>query len=393
MSRVQLTQLVTELSAHPGLGPLASSLLGLAQEAWRKRDVVFPRPGSQTLLSAERPASEILGVGAVDLAEIYQNGANTSEELDVLTALILLGVSASWPTAHQDRQDLGRCLVWLETYSGIRCLTACGAVLDGAHHREVAATILELLEADACRSPCFLSPAELQIGRAWVASSKIPECTELAERARRLSIASITPMPDPDAEDQPVRGDLGPRPRHPLTLVLLALTGVLCVVRALQGLGRIVLLRRTPTSVWLTDRGLELLCRQEVLGRVLKEHRLIVPIENIRSVEREVRFPRLGLYAGLLALAVGTLIGTRLFIDGLRVTGVSLSLIGVGLAFVLVGVLLDLLLSGLGDSVRGRCRLVVTTHRGRDWAIGNLEPSGVDRLLTDLATRLAARHN
>jgi hypothetical protein len=392
MSRVQLTQVVTELSAHPGLGPLASSLLGLAQKAWKDRDVVFPRPGSRILLAADRPASEILRVGEVDLTEIYQNGANTSEELDTLTALILLGTSAAWPHTHRERQELAQCLVWLETYSGLRCLTACGAVLDGARHRDLAAAIVELLEADTCRSPSFLSPAELQIGRAWVASCRIPECAGLAQRASRLSTAFASSISDPTAQDEAVRGELGPRPRHPVTVVLLAFTGILFIARVGQALGRVLLLRRAPTTVRLNEHGLELLCRQEILGRVVRERRLIVPVEHIRTVEREMRFPRLGLYAGLMALAFGTLIGTRLFVDGLRTTGLSLSLIAVGLAFVLVGVALDLVLSGLGDSMRGRCRLVVTTHRGRGWAIGNLDPSGVDRLLTDLSTRLAVPH-
>jgi len=116
-----------------------------------------------------------------------------------------------------------------------------------------------------------------------------------------------------------------------------------------------------------------------------------VPIEEIRSVEREVRFPKFGLYAGLLALALGTLLGARLFVDGLRVAGLSFPLIGMGLSCVVAGILLDLLFSGLADSVRGRCRLLVIPRHGRGWSIGELDASGVDRLLTELSTRLAAR--
>ncbi len=387
MSRVRLTQLVTQLSAHPGLGPLASSLSTLAQSAWRARDVVFPRPGSPTLLAADLPAPELLLVGEVDLSEIYRMGARSSEELDALTALTLLGVSAAWPKPSGSCSELGQCLLWLETYSGMRCLTACGAVLDGALQRRLAEAVLALLEGSSVNA-LGLSSAEFEIGRSWLLSVDVPECNDLAQRAKELAPSAVGTR---GVLDQPIVGDLSPRPRHPLTIALLAITGILFVLRAGRGLGRLILRRRAPTSVWISERGLELFSRYEMLGRVLLERRMLVPIEDIRTVEREVRFPRFGLYGGLLALALGTLLGTRLFIDGLRVAGLSFPLIVIGLVCVTLGILLDMLLSGLGDSLRGRCRLLVVPRRGRGWAIGELEQNSVDRLLTELSTQLAAR--
>jgi hypothetical protein len=266
----------------------------------------------------------------------------------------------------------------------MHCLTAAATVLDGARLRGLAELVFERLDGQNAGSTP-LSPSEAQVSRAWLCSLKAPECVELAERARRLNR-------EPTSEDdQTLRGDLAPPPRNAFVVAVLALTGILFVIRTLRALGRVVLLRRAPTKIWLSERGLELFTRQEMLGRVMTERRILVPLENIRAVEREVKFPRLGLYAGLLALAFGTLLGTQLFVDGLRVSGFSFPLIAIGLLLIVAGVVLDIFLSGLGDSLRGRCRLVVTTRQGRGWAVGELDSSTVDRLLTELSTQFATR--
>jgi len=391
MSRSRLTQLITELSAHPGLATMASTTLSLAQQAYRSRDFVFPRPGSPTLAGAIGPAPDVLKFGDFDLADVFLQGARSSEDLDVLTALVLLGASATWPReANGVGWNLASCLLWLETYSGLQCLSACEAVLDGARQRQVAEALIDVLGAGPSIVPAP-SLAVQQIARAWIACCSAPECSGLEAHLNQLGVPSgpIEPSLTVGGETQPVDGDMGPRPRHPITTVLLAVTGLLFVLRASSGLAKLVLLRRSPTSVWLSERGVELLSRHEILGRVIKERRLFVPLDNIQTVEREVQYPRFGLYTGLVALALGTLVGTRLFVDGIRAAGLSYPLIGMGIAFIVLGLVLDLALSGVGDSLRGHCRLVVSTRRGRGWAIGGLERSGVDRLLTELSTRLA----
>lgn len=384
MSCVRFTQLVTELSAHPGLGPLASSLVALARLAWRNGDVVFPRPGSPTLKSRIDVSRESAVVGEVDVLSVLETGARASDELDTLTVLVVLGVASNWPNEHRDRIELARLLLWLESYSGMRCLTAAMAVLDSDRQRQFATVLLDLLEQPGSA----LSNVEVAIGRAWLCSGAVDGSNDLKQRAALLP--SISP-PGPSGAEQSLTGDLGPRPRHPAVLALLAITGILLLARAARGLGRLALRRRTPTSVWISDRGVELFLRQEMLGRVVRERRVFVPLDEIRSVEREVRFPRFGLYSGLVALALGTFLGTRLFVDGLRVAGLSFPLMGIGLASVALGIALDVVFSGIGDTLRGHCRLIVNPRRGSGWAIGALDPSGVDRLLTELTTQWAAR--
>jgi hypothetical protein len=96
----------------------------------------------------------------------------------------------------------------------------------------------------------------------------------------------------------------------------------------------------------------------------------------------------LGLYAGLTALTLGTLIGTRVFVDGLRVAGLSFTMMAWGALLVILGLGLDLMLSGLSDGVRGQCRVVVRTRRSGAFSLGSLNPNEVDRLLSQLSAQL-----
>jgi hypothetical protein len=81
-------------------------------------------------------------------------------------------------------------------------------------------------------------------------------------------------------------------------------------------------------------------------------------------------------------------VGTRLFVDGLRVTGLSFVMMAWGILFVLLGLGLDLLLAGGSDSVKGQCRLVVQTRKSGAFSLGSLDPAEVDSLLSELSTKL-----
>ncbi|MGC4065805.1 MAG: hypothetical protein QM784_14380 [Polyangiaceae bacterium] len=181
-----------------------------------------------------------------------------------------------------------------------------------------------------------------------------------------------------------LRGDLGPKPRGPASTALLAMTALLFVMRAARSLGRYALGFRSPASLALSEQGLVLSSRMEFLGRVLHERTQLVPLGEIRQMVREVRYPRLGLYAGLSALTLGTVIGARLFVDGLRVAGFSFAMMAWGALLVLLGIGLDLLLAGFSDSVHGKCRLIVSTRKSGAFALGSLEPAEVDALLAAL---------
>ena len=110
----------------------------------------------------------------------------------------------------------------------------------------------------------------------------------------------------------------------------------------------------------------------------------------LARVTREVRYARLGLYAGLLALVLGTYFGMGLFVDGVRVPGGSASLLGMAVLLMVLGLAADFVLSGASDNARGKCRLVVVPRKGRRLCIGMLDPRRADQMLASIAEWTAA---
>jgi hypothetical protein len=184
-------------------------------------------------------------------------------------------------------------------------------------------------------------------------------------------------------------GELTTPPGSALVAALSVLSGVSLVRGALRLTGRVAFAYRRPAELRLSERGVEVSHRTELLGRVLRDGETVIPLSNLASISREVRFARLGLYAGLFALVVGTYVGAGLLIDGVRVPGGSPSLLGFGLAAIALGIVLDYALAVVWDAVRQTCRVVVTPQRGRTLCLQGLDPHEADRVLAELSEMLA----
>jgi hypothetical protein len=165
----------------------------------------------------------------------------------------------------------------------------------------------------------------------------------------------------------------------------MAVTGVLIVLRAARLLGRWVLRYRRPAEMRFSARGVTVVSKTELLGRTLREHETHIPMEALLFARREVRYPRLGLYAGLFALAAGSYFGISLFIDGARAG--SPELLGMGALIVAIGVALDFALVNAAPSARGRCRVVVVPRKGAALALGSVDVAQADAGLGRLAAR------
>src|SRR5690606_1421535 len=182
--------------------------------------------------------------------------------------------------------------------------------------------------------------------------------------ARQLSRALNDPVPlgvlhreRPPSQSQELVGEITPNPKGPVLTAVLALTLLLALGQAARLIARYVFSFKRPARVMLSQRGLEVTYHTELLGKVLRERATLVPLDNLASVTREVRFARLGMYAGLVALVIGSYVGVGLFIDGLRVPGGSATLLGLAVVLILGGLLIDFALSSLSDSVQGKCRI------------------------------------
>jgi hypothetical protein len=195
-----------------------------------------------------------------------------------------------------------------------------------------------------------------------------------------------------DAEPTELRlvGELTTPPSELVAVVLLAISGVAFVRGALRVAGRLAFGFRRPAELRLSERGLEVSHRTELLGRVLLDSETLIPLSNLSSVTREVRHARLGLYAGLIALVGGTYVGVGLLVDGVRVPGGSPSLLGLGLGAIALGIVLDFALAVVVDTARKTCRVVVTPRHGRRLCVQGLDPAAADRVLARLAESVGA---
>jgi|HubBroStandDraft_2_1064218.scaffolds.fasta_scaffold34211_2 hypothetical protein len=188
------------------------------------------------------------------------------------------------------------------------------------------------------------------------------------------------------ASAAPALGEMAPRPRGPLATVLLGVTGIVILVQLVRLVARFALAYRRPAEVSLaTDGAVRIRWRTQMLGRTLREHDVRLPRTEIARAVREVRYPALGLYAGLLALVAGSFVGVSTLVDGVRAG--SLSVAALGLAAMTLGIALDFALSSLNPGRRGRCRMLVVPRRGSPLCVGSLDLASADGLLARIRMR------
>jgi len=178
-------------------------------------------------------------------------------------------------------------------------------------------------------------------------------------------------------------GEMSPPPRRAWATALLAVTGLLLVIELGWLVARYVLLLKRPTEVRLTPSGLDVRGKTLLVGKLLREHETVIPREGLVKVTREVRYPRLAMYAGLLALALGSYLGVGLVVDGVRAA--SPSMLGTGLLIALLGLALDFVLSTLVPGLEGKSRVVMVPRRGPILCVTAVNPARADALLARLA--------
>lgn len=368
---------------------------------------------SVTREDAETPRGNVLAALERGSAEPAGSDARA-----LLAALLARGVALSPPDGEAAEARVAEALVWLSTNTPIDALAALDAAL-GARSAGLWRAVAALIRAvDAGKAPL--------IGRAGalIAATALRDSPSEAARAEASALADESHDPvarallqlAPPGEHASATGErasatderasaagnrasaAGNRastagaigaegeivapPRGPVALVILGVTGILALMHIGRLFGRHALRYRRPAELRVHAGGVTVLSRTELLGRTLRTEEIHVPRESLLRAAREVRYPRLALYAGLFALATGSYLGISLFVDGARAG--SPELLGAGLLIVALGVGLDYALENVAPATRGRCRVVVTPRKGRALALGGVDPARADAALKRL---------
>lgn len=374
------SSVLAELSAHPSRDTWASAVRECALAAYVQ--------GAPALrLTTPSPALQADSVTPYgDLLELLAREPDKDTERWALSSLLALSL-----VDDARRADAADALTWLAANTSLDALSLLDEAL-GADAAPLWQRLGHIARAPAefslNRGAALTAAAALAASRAPAAGREVRELRSRSTDPLLLSVLSQSA--EPAEGGSTLLGELSTPPRHAVWTVVLGLTGILAIIWLFRLLGRFALAVRRPAEVRVTARGLELEHRTEMLGRVLRDRELLVPLSNLGRVTREVRYARAGLYAGLFALAVGLYAGVGLFVDGVRVPGTSPSLLGMALALVVLGLGIDFGLSSLSDSVKGKCRLVVEPLKGRKLCIGALDPRTADAMLERLAEQTKA---
>jgi hypothetical protein len=383
---------VTKISKHPNVDLLADFVRGVAFDAAASRRSDFasrfhtapPVTGSPVEVTSEQAETSLGNVKAV-----LERGIENPDEQNLLGALLALGVARALPDGGDELQAMTSNLVWLAAH------TPCSALefLDDAVG-ERAGVVWEAI-AKVARAPGLSSPDFGNTEALVAAAALCRSASEVAHRARlHLAQNTLDPVMRAILSGGPSRtelsGELRSAPFGPVITALLAFTLLLFIARGISLIARFALAYRRPATLRIGPQGLELTHRIELMGRVIRDRATLVPLSNLSRVTREVRFARVGLYAGLSALVIGTYFGVGLIVDGVRVPGGSPPLLGMAVTCIIVGLGLDFLLSTASDSARGKCRIVIVPQTGRRLCVGSLDPVSADAMLTSIAEQAHA---
>ena len=377
------------LSQHPRLADLAAlaraSMTAATETRRAERQAERVSQTAEELKLSREQAATPFG----NALDVLERGPEDDAERALTCALAAHVVALDPPKDRESEDRLANDLLWLATHTSF---DATG-LLDRALG-ERATNLWDAL-ADRIRRTDEGKPPALGRGEALVAAVAL--ATSRSKGAIRQASGLAAEVHDPrlarvlgaGVEREPVEpliGELAPGPRSPLRTALLAVTGILLVVQAARLLGRLALAYRKPAELTLSDDGgVRVRWRVELLGRTLRDRDVLVPRAALLRATREVRYPRVALYSGLVALAVGSYVGVSAFVDGVRAA--SPSLLASGLAIVALGLALDFALSSVAPGARGRCRLLLEPRAGAKLCIAGVEPRRADAVLARLSQR------
>ena len=378
------------LLEHPraaDLAAIARSLMTGAVQANR----IERRPDQVAKVAADmRLSRDQAATPFGNALDVLQRGPEDDAGRALACALAAHAVATHPPKDRDEEDRLAGDLLWLATHSPFDATglidRALGDAADGLWNA-IADRVRRIDEG----ALAAFGKGEALVGGVALASSRAPAAARnaaaLAADVRDRKLARVLASRAQAGErSEPMLGEMAAAPRGPVTTVVLAMTGVLLVLHAVRLFGKVALAYRKPAQVDGLDDGddgVRVRWRVELLGRTLRDRDVVVPRSALVRATREVRYPRIALYAGLLSLAIGSYVGVSTLVDGVRVA--SPSLIAWGIGIVGAGVALDFVLVSIWPSARGRCRIVFVPRDGMKLCISGVDVERADAMLARLA--------
>lgn len=317
-----------------------------------------------------------------NVLDVLSTGGEGAAERALAAALWAHAVAEAPRKRTEDEDRLAVDVLWLATHTAFDATS----LLDRALGEDAD----DLWSAIALRVRRIERGTGGSLGRAEaiVACAALASSTSAKAKALANELAGTVKDPvllrvlstRPSSEELRLEGELLASPRGPVATTLLAFTGILLAVHTARLFARLALAYKRPAEIAFTDAGVRVKTRTVVLGRTLREREHVIPRSGLARVSREVRFPRAAFYAGLLALAVGSYVGVRAFVDGVR--SASPSLLVVGLLVVTLGVAADFVLGTLLPGSSGTCRVLFVPRTGPALCVGGVDPGRADDALT-----------
>jgi hypothetical protein len=322
-----------------------------------------------------------------NVLDLLERGPEDAAERTLARALAGRALAARPPSRSEDSDRAAGDLVWLAARTPFDATGLIDRALDGPQASAMWDAMAERVRrADQGTLPTLGSAEGLVAAVALACSDSetaAGRIRALAAEVREPKLAYVLGQARARIAPSAVIGEVAPRPRGPFFTAILGLTGISALLHIARWVGRWLLAYRKPAQVTLSgDGGVHVKWRTELLGRTLRDHEIFLSRGEIARASRELRYPALGLYTGLMALAVGSYVGMSTLIDGVRAE--SPSVIATGLAVMALGLGADFALSSLIPGSRGRCRMVVAPRRGAPLCVG-MDIASADALLARLS--------
>jgi hypothetical protein len=383
---------VTDIDEHPRRDDLAKLVRTLASSAADEQRARFVDGLDEVVreLELEGAAVKIEGIDVLKALQRAEPPVASGRRL--LGRLLVRGIALEPPAHGEEAERAATGLCWLAAHTYLDALSYLDELDD-----EAAAPLLHAL-GSTVRQADELGAAKGR-AEALVAAAAIAACTLPAARRLRanlsgeLSDALLVGVlqarppegaaPAGDEDELSVAGEMVPAPLGPLGLVMWCVTGLILLRYLWRFVANVILRCKRPAEMKVGQTGVTLSYELSMLGRSLRTRETHIPKGQLAKAIREVRYPSLAWYAGLLALAVGTFVGVSFVTDGARAG--SPSLLALGAAIFGVGVLVDLVFSSLLPAKQGRYRVLLVPRRGPTLALSCDDDGAARRALRVLA--------